>query len=129
MEPKGHILLVEDNEMLQEIISTRLELKGFRVSIAPDGKQGVEMAIKLTPQLILMDMSLPYMNGWEATEVIRGNEETQDVPIIALTAHALSSDRERGLAVGCNDYLTKPVDFQKLLKKIESLLVITPQET
>lgn len=129
MEPKGHILLVEDNEMLQEIISTRLELKGFRVSIAPDGKQGVEMAIKSTPQLILMDMSLPYMNGWEATEVIRGNEETKDVPIIALTAHALSSDRERGLAVGCNDYLTKPVDFQKLLKKIESLLVITPQET
>lgn len=129
MDSKGHILLVEDNEMLQEIISTRLELKGYRVTIAPDGKQGVEMAAELIPQLILMDMSLPYMNGWDATKVVRENEKTAHIPIIALTAHALSSDRERGLAVGCNDYLTKPVDFQKLLTKIESLLVTTPQES
>ena len=122
-----HILLVEDNEMLQEILCTRLELKGFKVSIAKDGIIALQMVSDLRPDLILMDMSLPHMNGWEATRIIRNDVDSSHIPIIALTAHALSSDKERGLAVGCNDYLTKPVDFQKLLKKIESLLTKSPQ--
>lgn len=122
-----HILLVEDNDMLQEILCTRLELKGFKVSIAKDGIIALQMVSDLRPDLILMDMSLPQMNGWEATRIIRNDSANSHIPIIALTAHALSSDKERGLAVGCNDYLTKPVDFQKLLEKIESLLMKSPQ--
>lgn len=116
------ILLVEDNDMLQEILSARLEIKGFDVTIASDGNEAVDCALNLKPDIILMDMSLPYLNGWEATKIIRANEETHHIPIIALTAHALMTDKQRGLDAGCNDYLTKPVDFDKLVSKIHKLI-------
>ena len=115
------ILLVEDNDMLQEILSARLEIKGFDVTIASDGREAVDFAFSLKPDIILMDMSLPYLNGWEATKIIRENEETTHIPIIALTAHALMTDKQRGLDAGCNDYLTKPVNFDKLVSKIHKL--------
>lgn len=115
------ILLVEDNEMLQEILSARLGLKGFDVTIASDGNEAVECATRLKPDIILMDMSLPFLNGWEATQIIRQNIETAHIPIIALTAHAMTTDKQRGLAAGCDDYMTKPVDFEKLLIKIKTL--------
>ena len=115
------ILLVEDNDMLQEILSARLEIKGFDVTIASDGREAVDLAFSLKPDIILMDMSLPYLNGWEATKIIRENEDTHHIPIIALTAHALMTDKQRGLEAGCNDYLTKPVNFDKLVSKIRKL--------
>ena len=116
------ILLVEDNEMLQEILMARLTLKGFDVSDASDGNEAISSTFELLPDIILMDMSLPYVNGWEVTKIIRKNPETEQIPIIALTAHALVTDRQRGFDAGCNDYLTKPVDFQKLLDKIHKLV-------
>ncbi|MFK7802410.1 MAG: response regulator [Anaerolineae bacterium] len=118
------ILLVEDNDMLQEILSARLQMKGFHVTVANDGNEAVEYAIVLKPDIILMDMSLPYMNGWEATKIIRENRETQHIPILALTAHALVTDKQKGLEAGCNDYLTKPVHFDRLLSKIQNLVNI-----
>lgn len=116
------ILLVEDNEMNRDMLSRRLERRGYTVLIAVDGGQGVEMARTQHPDLILMDMSLPVLDGWEATRRLKADPDTQAIPIIALTAHAMSSDREQALAVGCDDYDTKPIDLPRLLEKIEALI-------
>ncbi|PYJ61905.1 MAG: two-component system response regulator [Verrucomicrobia bacterium] len=116
------ILLVEDNEMNRDMLSRRLERRGYLVVIAEDGATGVTKAKSETPDLILMDMSLPVMDGWEATRQIKAVPETQHIPIIALTAHAMAGDEEKALAAGCNDYETKPVDLPKLLTKIDALL-------
>ena len=116
------ILLVEDNEMNRDMLSRRLERRGYQVVIAEDGATGVTKAKSETPDLILMDMSLPVMDGWEATRQIKAVPETQHIPIIALTAHAMAGDEEKALAAGCNDYETKPVDLPKLLTKIDALL-------
>ena len=116
------ILLVEDNEMNRDMLSRRLTRKGFEVEIAVDGKQGVEMAQAGTYDLVLMDMSLPEIDGWEATRQLRATDETQNLPIIALTAHAMAGDREKALEAGCNDYDTKPIELPRLLSKIEALL-------
>ena len=116
------ILLVEDNEMNRDMLSRRLQRKGFQVEMAVDGKQGVEMALKGGYDLILMDMSLPEIDGWEATRRVREAPETRSIPIIALTAHAMSGDREKAMAAGCNDYDTKPVELDRLLGKIAALL-------
>ena len=116
------ILLVEDNEMNRDMLSRRLVRNGFEVSIAIDGQQGVDMATSQLPDLILMDMSLPVIDGWEATRRIKANDATRRIPVIALTAHAMAGDREKAMAVGCDDYDTKPVDLPRLLRKIEALL-------
>ncbi|ETX00533.1 MAG: chemotaxis protein CheY [Candidatus Entotheonella factor] len=116
------ILLVEDNELNRDMLSRRLESRGYRVLIAVDGKQGVHMAKSEVPDLILMDMSLPVLDGWEATRLIKSAAETQLIPIIALTAHAMTGDRERALEAGCDDYDTKPIEFTRLLKKIQACL-------
>jgi CheY-like chemotaxis protein len=116
------ILLVEDNEMNRDMLSRRLARKGYEVSIAVDGQQGVEMARAETPDLILMDMSLPVLDGWEATRQLKGEDATRSIPVIALTAHAMSGDRERALEAGCDDYDTKPIELTRLLEKIESML-------
>lgn len=116
------ILLVEDNEMNRDMLSRRLERKGFQILIAVDGAQGIETAIAELPDLILMDMSLPEIDGWEATQQLKAQPETQAIPIIALTAHAMSGDREKCLAAGCDDYDTKPIEFPRLLSKIQALL-------
>ena len=118
----NRILLVEDNEMNRDMLSRRLERKEFDVMIAVDGQAGVNMAISETPDLILMDLSLPVIDGWEATRQIKANPATQSIPVIALTAHAMAGDEEKALAAGCDDYDTKPVNFQRLLGKIETLL-------
>jgi two-component system cell cycle response regulator DivK len=116
------ILLVEDNEMNRDMLSRRLERKDFEVVIATDGQAGVNMATSESPDLILMDLSLPVMDGWEATRMIKANGATAGIPIIALTAHAMSSDEQKAREAGCNDYDTKPVNFKRLLEKIEALL-------
>ena len=116
------ILLVEDNEMNRDMLSRRLQKRGYEVSMAMDGRQGVEMARAGGFDLILMDMSLPEIDGWEATRQLRAVPETRTVPIIGLTAHAMSGDREKALEAGCNDYDTKPVELPRLLAKIETLL-------
>jgi two-component system, cell cycle response regulator DivK len=113
------ILLVEDNEMNRDMLSRRLERRGYEIVVAVDGAQGVAMANTENPDLILMDMSLPIMDGWEATKNIKANTNTQSIPIIALTAHAMSGDREQALKAGCDDYDTKPIDLPRLLTKIE----------
>lgn len=120
----ARILLVEDNEMNRDMLSRRLSRKGHQVVIAVDGAQGVKMASSEQPDLILMDMSLPGLDGWEATRQIRATPDIQAIPIIALTAHALSGDREKSLEAGCNEYETKPIDFPRLMTKIETLLNI-----
>ena len=116
------ILLVEDNEDNRDMLSRRLERKGFTVTLAVDGQEGVDKAKSELPDIILMDMSLPVMDGWEATKILKDNSATAEIPVIALTAHAMSSDREKAIEAGCNDYDTKPVDLQRLLDKIESLI-------
>ena len=116
------ILLVEDNEMNRDMLSRRLARKGHEVLIAVDGAEGVSMAIAKIPDLILMDMSLPVLDGWQATQQIKAAPETKTIPVIALTAHAMAGDREKCLAAGCDDYDTKPVEFPRLLTKIEMLL-------
>ena len=116
------ILLVEDNEMNRDMLSRRLQRKGYEVALAVDGVQGVEMAAAGGYDLILMDMSLPELDGWEATRRVREAEAGHRVPIIALTAHAMSGDREKAMAAGCDDYDTKPVELERLLGKIEALL-------
>ncbi len=116
------ILLVEDNEMNRDMLSRRLQRKGFEVVLAVDGLQGVTMATAGGYDLILMDMSLPEIDGWEATRRVRESEAGKTVPIIALTAHAMSGDREKAMAAGCDDYDTKPVELDRLLGKIEALL-------
>ncbi|HEY9665997.1 MAG TPA: response regulator [Coleofasciculaceae cyanobacterium] len=116
------ILLVEDNEMNSDMLSRRLQRKGHQVIIAIDGAQGVELAYSQNPDLILMDMSLPVLDGWQATQKIKSAPETNSIPIIALTAHAMAGDREKCLEIGCDDYDTKPVEFSRLLGKIQALL-------
>ena len=116
------ILLVEDNEMNRDMLSRRLSRKGFDVVVAVDGQQGVEMAVAESPDMILMDMSLPVIDGWSATGIIKDTPATAGIPIIALTAHAMSDDREKTLAAGCDEYDTKPVDLPRLLEKINTLL-------
>lgn len=119
------ILLVEDNEANRDMLSRRLQRKGFEVSIAVDGQQGIDCASREQPDLILMDMSLPVLDGWETTRRLKADSQTAHIPIVALTAHAMSGDRERALEAGCNDYDTKPVEFGRLLEKIELLLTQT----
>jgi CheY-like chemotaxis protein len=116
------ILLVEDNEMNRDMLSRRLERKGYQVILAVDGAAGVEMVGSQAPDLVLMDMSLPVMDGWEATRRLKADPATRHVPVIALTAHAMSSDRGKALDAGCNDYDTKPIELPRLLAKIEALL-------
>ncbi|HEY7192166.1 MAG TPA: response regulator [Gemmatimonadales bacterium] len=116
------ILLVEDNEMNRDMLSRRLQRKGYEVAMAVDGRQGVEMAKSGGYDLVLMDMSLPEIDGWEATRQLRAVPETRGLPIIGLTAHAMAGDREQALKAGCNDYDTKPVELPRLLAKIEALL-------
>ena len=116
------VLLVEDNEMNRDMLSRRLQRRGFEVLIAVDGEAGIRMAESEQPDLILMDMSLPLIDGWDATRQIRSNPVTQQIPILALTAHAMDGEREKAIAVGCNDYDTKPVELDRLQKKIEALL-------
>ncbi len=116
------ILLVEDNEMNRDMLSRRLARKGYEVVLAVDGPSGVAMAQSESPDLVLMDMSLPTLDGWEATRRLKADASTQHIPVIALTAHAMSGDREKALEAGCDDYDTKPVELPRLLGKIEALL-------
>jgi two-component system cell cycle response regulator DivK len=116
------ILIVEDNEENRDALSRRLQRRGFEIVMAADGKIGVAMAQSEKPDLVLMDMNMPELDGWEATRQIRATAETQKLPVIALTAHAMAGDRDRALEAGCADYHTKPVDFPKLLAQIEALL-------
>ena len=116
------ILLVEDNEMNRDMLSRRLERKGFEVVMAVDGQAGVDMASSTNPDLILMDLSLPIIDGWEATRCIKADPATQNIPVIALTAHAMAGDEEKARAAGCDDYDTKPVNLNSLLEKIGNLL-------
>jgi CheY-like chemotaxis protein len=118
----ARILLVEDNEMNRDMLSRRLTRRGYEIAMAVDGRQGVEMARTGEYDLVLMDMSLPEIDGWEATRQLRASPETADLPIIALTAHAMAGDRERALEAGCNDYDTKPIELDRLLSKIGALL-------
>lgn len=116
------ILLVEDNEMNRDMLSRRLMRKGFEVEMAVNGQEGVDMASSYVPAVILMDMSLPVLDGWEATRKLKENADTASIPVIALTAHAMADDREKALAAGCDDYDTKPIDFPRLLEKINNFL-------
>ena len=116
------ILLVEDNEMNRDMLSRRLARRGYDVVVAVDGIQGIQVAKTEMPDLILMDMSLPVLDGWEATRQLKAAPDTHAIPIIALTAHAMSGDRERAIAAGCNDYDTKPIEFPRLLGKIQAFV-------
>jgi two-component system, cell cycle response regulator DivK len=116
------ILLVEDNEMNRDMLSRRLKSRGYDVVLAVDGAQGVEMARSEKPDLIMMDMSLPVLDGWEATRRIKGDDSLRGIPVIALTAHAMEGDRERAMNAGCEDYDTKPIELPRLLGKIEAQL-------
>jgi two-component system, cell cycle response regulator DivK len=116
------ILLVEDNEMNRDMLSRRLQRRGYQVVLALDGQSGVEMTQSQAPDLVLMDMSLPVLDGWEAARRIKADAITRHIPVIALTAHAMSSDREKALEAGCDDYDTKPVELPRLLAKIDALL-------
>ena len=118
----ARILLVEDQEMNRDMLSRRLKKRGYEVSIAVDGAEGVDKARSETPDLILMDMSLPVMDGWEATRTLKADDATRAIPVVALTAHAMSTDREKALEAGCDAYETKPVELPKLLETIEKLL-------
>ena len=116
------ILIVEDNEMNRDMLSRRLERRGFAIVMAMDGQQGVEMTGSERPDLILMDMSLPVMDGWAATQAIKADPELSKIPVIALTAHAMAGDREKAMAAGCDDYDTKPIELPRLLEKIAKFL-------
>jgi two-component system cell cycle response regulator DivK len=118
----NRILLVEDNEMNRDMLSRRLERKGFEVLIAVDGQEGVNMARSETPDLILMDMSLPVMDGWEAVRTLKDDPETKPIPVLGLSAHAMTPDRDKAINAGCDDYDTKPVDIKRLMGKIKELL-------
>ena len=116
------ILLVEDNEMNRDMLSRRLERKGYQIVIAVDGQEGIDKARSERPDLILMDMSLPVLNGWDATRQLKEDEHTKGIPIIALTAHAMAEDEQRAREAGCNDFDTKPIELPRLLEKIQQLL-------
>ncbi|HZA67215.1 MAG TPA: response regulator [Geminicoccaceae bacterium] len=116
------LLYVEDNEMNRDMLSRRLQRRGFKVLMARDGEQGLATATAEKPDLILMDMSLPVLDGWEATRQLKASPETKGIPIIGLTAHAMATDRDKCLEAGCDDYDTKPVELSRLLEKIERLL-------
>jgi two-component system cell cycle response regulator DivK len=116
------ILLVEDNELNRDMLRRRLERKGYDVVIAVDGAEGVSTARSVAPSIILLDMSLPVLDGWEVARRLKAGEDTRSIPIIALTAHAMAGDRERAVAAGCDDYDTKPIDLSRLLGKVEALL-------
>src|SRR5579863_2176377 len=116
------VLLVEDNEMNRDMLSRRLIRRGFEVIFAMDGQQGVDLARSERPDIILMDMSLPVLDGWEATRRVKADNATRSVPVIGLTAHAMSGDREKAIEAGCDDYDTKPVEMDRLIDKIERLL-------
>ena len=116
------VLLVEDNEMNRDMLSRRLIRRGFDVVFAVNGKQGVELARSEKPDIILMDMSLPVMDGWEATRRVKSDDATRSMPVIGLTAHAMSGDREKAIEAGCDDYDTKPIELDRLIGKIERLL-------
>ncbi|MBI2364140.1 MAG: response regulator [Deltaproteobacteria bacterium] len=116
------ILLVEDNELNRDMLSRRLERRGFQVLIAVDGAQGVAMAQSDAPDLVLMDMSLPVVDGWEATRRLKATPETRAIPIIALTSHAMVGDRDKAIEAGCDDYDTKPIELPRLLEKIDRLI-------
>ncbi len=118
----ARILLVEDNEMNRDMLSRRLQRRGYEVLIAVDGHSGIEMAQSEAPDLILMDMSLPVIDGWEATRVLKSDPATRNIPVIALTAHAMSTDRSKAMEAGCDDYDTKPIELARLLGKIETLI-------
>jgi len=122
------ILLVEDNELNRDMLSRRLQRRGFEVVNAVNGQEGVEMAHSEAPELILMDISLPIMDGWDAARKIKKSPKTRSTPIIALTAHAMVGDREKSLEAGCDDYDTKPIDFQRLLQKMKTLMEKRPHE-
>ncbi|HBI43315.1 MAG TPA: two-component system response regulator [Planctomycetales bacterium] len=119
------ILLVEDNEANRDGLSRHLKRRGYEVVMAVDGQQGIAMARSELPQLILMDMSLPVLDGWEATRQLKADPQTRSIPVIALTAHAMAGDREKAIEAGCDDYDTKPVEFPRLLAKIQALLART----
>jgi CheY-like chemotaxis protein len=122
------ILLVEDNELNRDMLSRRLHRRGFEVIMALDGAQGVSMAQSETPDLILMDMSLPVMDGWSATRALKADPGTVSIPVIGLTAHAMAGDREKCLEAGCDDYDTKPIEFTRLLEKISIQLGTSPSD-
>lgn len=122
MTPVTKILLVEDDEMNRDMLSRRLIKRGYDVTIAVDGEEGVNLARSGDPDIILMDMSLPVMDGWTATKTLKADEATAGIPVIALTAHAMAGDQEKALAAGCDDFDTKPVDLKRLLGKIEALV-------
>lgn len=117
------ILLVEDNEMNRDMLSRRLARKGYKVLVAVDGETGIEVARRDSPDLVLMDMSLPVIDGWEATRRMKADPALKHIPVIALTAHAMADDREKALEAGCDDYDTKPIELPHLLAKVEALLV------
>ena len=117
----GKVLLIEDNEMDSDMLSRRLIRRGFQVVFAMDGQQGVDLARSERPDIILMDMSLPVIDGWEATRRLKADDATRSVPVIGLTAHVMSGDREKAIKAGCDDYDTKPVEFDRLIGKIERL--------
>ena len=116
------VLVVEDNEMNRDMLSRRLTRRGFQVIFAVDGQQGVDLALSERPDIILMDMSLPIIDGWEATRRVKSDDATRGVPVIGLTAHAMAGDREKAIEAGCDDYDTKPVELERLIGKIERLL-------
>ncbi|MCQ6557110.1 response regulator [Paenibacillus mendelii] len=116
------VLLIEDNEMNRDMLSRRLERKGYRIVTAEDGRQGVMLAEQLRPDLILMDLSLPVLDGWEATRLLKSSADTKDIPVIALTAHAMTSDEEKAYQAGCDDFDTKPIVLDRLLNKMRDVL-------
>ncbi len=116
------ILLVEDNELNRDMLVKRLSRRGYEVAVAVDGREGVAAARAQLPELILMDMSLPEIDGWEATRILKADEATAEIPVLALTAHAMDGDRERTIDAGCDDYDTKPIDFARLIEKMQHLL-------
>jgi two-component system, cell cycle response regulator DivK len=117
------ILIVEDNEMNRDMLSRRLEREGYKILIAVDGAMGIDVASANTPDLILMDMSLPVVDGWEATRRIKADASLKHIPVIALTAHAMANDRDKALEAGCDEYDTKPIDLPRLLGKMQTLLL------
>jgi two-component system cell cycle response regulator DivK len=123
------ILIVEDNEMNRDMLSRRLEKKGFRIILAVDGQAGIEAAAAHKPDLILMDLSLPVVDGWQATRLLKANPALRQIPVIALSAHAMATDRDQALGAGCDDFDTKPIDLPRLMTKIDALLAPPAERT